>query len=230
MDSLREYLLAYAVRESNYHRIVMSPAFEALDKALMIQLVRRHEMTQVAEQRTTNDVASRSGASAAHSPPGVEQLRLLPDTARRAAGEAAAARRTSSPTSTVGSPTPAPLSRRLSSAALLDIEMPLELMYLNQTLEVDLQRLHSAVAQSVSRAVQDPETVEQEERKGDVDQCGKELLDITLLLEGSKSFRAHAVILAARCHFFRGLLRSGRFLARKTRRTFFVPWVNAALS
>jgi len=207
----------------------MSPAFEALDKALMIQLVRRHEMIQVAEQRAANDVAGRSSApAAALSLPGVEQPRLLPDIARRAAGEVAAARRTSPTPTTVGAPTPAPLSRRLSSTALLDIEMPLELVYLNQTLEADLQRLHSAVAQSVARAVQDPETAEQEEQNKDVDQCGKELLDITLLLEGSKSFRAHAVILAARCHFFRGLLRSGEFPTglthRESRRAFLCSW------
>lgn len=139
MADLREYLMAYAVRESNYHRIVLSPAFEALDKQLMIALVRQHETAALSPVISRANEGGRVAVvtSTRTAPRFEERSVVSPDRGVRVT------RRPSSPHAT--------LTHRLSSTTILDLEMPLELDALRHTLEADLDHLHDAVSESIAR-------------------------------------------------------------------------------
>ena len=155
--------------------------------------------------------ASRSSAGGATARPlsSHEPSRQQQEQGRRSSREA---RRAASPPAVAATPAP-PLSRRLSSAALLDLEMPLELDHLSQTLEADMQRLYEAVAESIGHGATppaDPALDSPRPSRRPCDECSQQLLDITLLLDSGGNFQAHAAVLAARCHFFRGLFRSGK--------------------
>lgn len=43
LSSLKEYCLRFVVRDSNYRKVIMSAAFESLDRALMVQIIRRQQ-------------------------------------------------------------------------------------------------------------------------------------------------------------------------------------------
>ncbi len=43
LGSLREYCLRFIVRDSNYRKVIMGAAFETLDRALMIQIIRKQQ-------------------------------------------------------------------------------------------------------------------------------------------------------------------------------------------
>lgn len=43
LSSLREYCMKFIVRESNFRKVIMSSSFEALDRELMVQIIRRQQ-------------------------------------------------------------------------------------------------------------------------------------------------------------------------------------------
>ena len=43
LSSLREYCMKFIVRESNFRKVIMSSTFEALDRELMVQIIRRQQ-------------------------------------------------------------------------------------------------------------------------------------------------------------------------------------------
>lgn len=43
LGSLREYCLRFIIRDSNYRKVIMSSAFESLDRALMVQIIRKQQ-------------------------------------------------------------------------------------------------------------------------------------------------------------------------------------------
>lgn len=43
---IKEFCLKFIVKETNYTQIVMSKEFENLDKALMVEIIRRRQMPQ----------------------------------------------------------------------------------------------------------------------------------------------------------------------------------------
>ncbi len=43
LGSLREYSLRFIVRDSNYRKVIMSSAFESLDRGLMVQIIRKQQ-------------------------------------------------------------------------------------------------------------------------------------------------------------------------------------------
>ena len=43
LSSLREYCMKFIIRENNFRKVIMSSAFETLDRELMVQIIRRQQ-------------------------------------------------------------------------------------------------------------------------------------------------------------------------------------------
>lgn len=84
LSSLKEYCMRFIVQDSNYRKVVMSSSFETLDKALMVQVIRRQlfrsrptspdppSVSAALAAATNQDAAASNGSANSPLPPSLQ--------------------------------------------------------------------------------------------------------------------------------------------------------------